>query len=268
MTLFYMCTIECNQKCSKCSHWKYRDQSSRIDPLLVVRAARETPGCQELVVVGGEPLLFKPEISAIIKGLRETNIRVVIITNALALDGEFLQTVKNDNIHFVVSIDTIDRELWKFVRGVDSYDLVLRNVKNAVNILTPWKLSVQSVRARETEAALSGVAEFAKRLGVTHGVQDYIVGEFGGSWTPCEGDMIVSENDRCYAAYSNLCVMQNGDVFGCFQQNKIPGCQLPLGNITKNSITEILSSEYYKKVMCLMENCCRDCKVLRCNIKK
>ncbi|MCC6836977.1 MAG: SPASM domain-containing protein, partial [Bacteroidia bacterium] len=62
-------------------------------------------------------------------------------------------------------------------------------------------------------------------------------------------------------------VVQNGDVYTCFQQNWIEGCEKPLGNLNHTGIDEILASAYAMEVNDKMKICNLPCKVLKCNTK-
>lgn len=163
--IYYMNTIECNQKCTKCSHWKYKDKAVRLPTEKLVNGIKSIHSATELCIVGGEPLLFKSEIYEILQGIVETGIRTVIITNGVPMDKEFIQTVSKYNIHIVVSIDTMDKEFWKFVRGTNSRDKVLKNFEYASSFLTPAQISIQSVLSKETEPHMVEVAEYANSKG-------------------------------------------------------------------------------------------------------
>lgn len=268
--MYYMCTIQCNQKCSKCSHWKKHDTAPRLNPELIVHAVKSLPTLNDLTIVGGEPFLYKDEIMHIIKGIANTHVRTVIITNAFALTSEFVDAVKPYKIHFVFSIDTVDREFWKFVRGMDSFDIVMKNLEYAFKTLSPYQMSIQSVLAKETEPYIEGVKAFAERHGLYHGVQDFVSDGFEGDWTPLEKKAVIipSGSQQCFAAERNISIMQNGDVFTCFQQSWIKNCEKPLGNLIENSIEEIISSDYMAFVQSQMKKCNKSCKVLKCNIQR
>jgi len=264
-----MNTIECNQKCTKCSHWKYKDKADRLPTERFISGIKSIPTAKELCIVGGEPLLFKSEIYEILQGIASTNIRTVIITNGVSMDKDFIHTSAKYNIHIVVSIDTMDKEFWKFVRGTNSHDLVLKNFEYATTILSPAQISIQSVLSKETQPHIVEVAEYANSKNVYHSIQDYISEGFEGSWTVTEKKQVDIPNDgqQCFAADRNLSVVQNGDVYTCFQQTWINGCQKPLGNLNLQTISEILSSEYAIEVSEKMRVCNLPCKVLKCNTK-
>lgn len=270
--LFYMITIQCNQRCTKCSHWKYKDQATRLPASKIISAVTGIPTARELCIVGGEPLLFKSEIYEILEGIAGRPVRTVIVTNGVPMDRTFIEKVADYDIHIVVSIDTMDQHFWQFVRGTNSYDKVLNHFEVAAEILRPDQLSIQSVRARETEPHLEAVAAYARQNGVYHSVQDYISEGFEGSWTAMESvgegrQTTDVSSQQCFAADRNLSILQNGDVYTCFQQSWIPGCQKPLGNLHTQSIAEILSHPYAQLVSEQMRICNLPCKVLKCNTK-
>ena len=267
--IFYMNTIECNQKCTKCSHWKQKDKAERLSTNNFINGIKSIPTANELCIVGGEPLLFKSEIYEILQGIADTDIRTVIITNGILMDKKFIHTSSKYNIHIVVSIDTMDRKFWKFVRGTNSYDKVLKNFEYAASIMTPAQISIQSVLSKETKPHIAEVADYANSKNVYHFTQEYISEGFEGSWTATEKKraIIPDNGQQCFAADRNLSVVQNGDVYTCFQQTWIDGCQKPLGNLNTHTMTEILSSEYAISVNEKMRVCSLPCKVLKCNLK-
>lgn len=267
---YYMITTQCNQRCSKCSHWKKKDDAPRLPPLKMIEAIKSLPGLCDLIIVGGEPLLFRDEILEIIRGIADTSVRTVIISNGVALSPEFIDEIKEYKIHIVVSIDTMNQTFWKFVRGVDSYDLVMRNLDYAIRTLSPYQISIQSVLAEETKAFLPEVKKFADAHGLYHSVQNFIAEGFDGFWTPIK----TSESpfspgtQQCFAAGRNLSVMQNGNVYTCFQQSWIKGFERPLGNLNTTQIEQIIASPYAQAVQDAMRKCNKSCKELKCNLKR
>jgi radical SAM protein with 4Fe4S-binding SPASM domain len=268
--LYYMITTQCNQRCSKCSHWKRKDDSPRLPPQKIIEAVKALPGLCDLTIVGGEPLLFKEEILKIIKGIAATPVRTVIISNGVALSSEFIDEIKDYKIHIVVSIDTMDRNFWRFVRGVDSYNLVMKNLEYAIHALSPYQLSLQSVLAEETKSFLPEVKKFADAHGLYHSVQNFIAEGFDGFWTPIKTSEkpFSLDTQQCFAAGRNLSVMQNGNVYTCFQQSWIKGFERPLGNLNTTPIEQIIASSYAQAVQEAMKKCNKSCKELKCNLKR
>jgi MoaA/NifB/PqqE/SkfB family radical SAM enzyme len=182
------------------------------------------------------------------------------------MDAAFIDRIARLKIHIVVSIDTVDRKHWQFVRGRDTMDTVLGNLRYARSVLRPDQLSIQSVLAQETKKHLADVRALADELGVYHSIQDYMAEGFGGEWTAMPAhEKRVPEDAICHAAGRNLSILPNGDVFTCFQQSWMPGCQKPLGNLARDQISEIISSDYAAGVQAAMRQCNLPCKVLKCN---
>jgi len=242
-----MNTIECNQKCTECSHWKYKDKADRLPTEKFINGIKSISTATELCIVAVEPILFKSEIYEILQGMSDTDIRTVIITNGVSMETE----------------------VWKFVRGTNSKEKVLKNFEYATTILTPAQISIQSVLSKETQPHMAEVSEYANSKNVYHSIQDYISEGFEGTWTATEDKQatIPDNGQQCFAADRNLSIIQNGDVHTCFQQNWIEGCQKPLGNLNTQTMTEILSSDYTAFVSEKMRVCNLPCKVLKCNTK-
>jgi MoaA/NifB/PqqE/SkfB family radical SAM enzyme len=264
--LYYLISFACNERCTKCHHWAIRPAFTPLDSGLVARAINSLPELVEFCIVGGEPLLFRDRIVSHLNAIKDHPCRTVLITNGVLLDAEFIDQIASLKVHVVVSIDTIDRKQWQFVRGRDTMDTVLGNLRYARSVLRQDQLSIQSVLAQETKDYLADVVRLADELGVYHSIQDYMAEGFGGEWTAMPAqEKRVPETEVCHAAGRNLSILPNGDVFTCFQQSWMPGCQTPLGNLARAPIAEILSSDYAAHVQTTMGRCNLPCKVLKCN---
>ncbi|MBO6936807.1 MAG: radical SAM protein [Deltaproteobacteria bacterium] len=270
--LFYLTSLRCNERCTKCSHWKVRQHPRMVDVEDVARAVLSVPSAEEFCIVGGEPLLFRDRVLHLVHALAATNVRIIIVTNGVQADETFLEHLVDRRVHLVFSIDTLDPERWKWIRGTDRMEKVIANFEAAVRLLQPPQISVQSVLAEETRQDIAEVAEWCERRGIYHSVQDYVADGFGGSWTPrTDGLVRLGRRDvqaasaPCAAAERNLSIMPDGSVFTCFQQPLIPDSEAPLGRLGDQPIEEILTSEYAQAVTDRMLGCNLPCKVLKCN---
>ncbi len=267
--LFYLVSLACNERCSKCTHWQVRDHPTMVDPDLVVAAVRAIPSARELCIVGGEPLVFRRRVLRIIEGIADTPVRTTIVTNGVRCTPELIEALVGRRVHLVFSIDTLDPDTWRWVRGTDSMATVLENFETARSLLAPEQLSVQSVLSDETREHVAAVGEWCERMGVYQSVQPYVADGFGGSWQGLSGaeGRQAPELDvgPCLAAGRNLSIMPDGSVFTCFQQNLIPHSQEPLGVLGKSPIQDILASSYAAAVVERMFACDLPCKVLKCN---
>ena len=235
--LFYLINFKCNQKCSKCSHWKLPSYSKILDSSLLIKNIKQLENLKEFCIVGGEPLIFKNEIIDIIKGIKEIDVRTVIVTNGLEMDNDFIDEIKTANIHIVVSIDTLDKKIWNYVRGTDSYDKVIKNLNYAIKTLTADMISIQSVLAEETKESVEKVKEFCKENNIYHSIQLYLEDGFNGNWTPIKNKKIQSNlniKEKCFAVNRNLSIMPDGKVFTCFQQSLISECEKTIREYQKS----------------------------------
>jgi len=264
-TLFYLIDVLCNEKCSKCGHWKYKSHKTIEGCQHIVSFIKAIPHLNELVFVGGEPLIYKSTILEIISNISPA-IKSTIITNGVLADSKFIDSLKGTNTHIVFSIDTMDKDFWKFVRGKDTYDQVFGNLKYALKALNQTQVSVQSVLAKETKEHVNEVGRWLSELGIYHSVQDYVSDGFGGIWTELSTKRVSSES-ICLAYKYNMSIMPNGDIFTCFQQPLINGCDKPIGNVVTDTFSDVVSSVYFNDVIHKMKTCNLTCKVLKCNIE-
>ena len=264
---FYLISLACNERCTKCSHWKQRDPAPLVKIEHVINLILHLKSLKEVCLVGGEPLLHKERIFLILKALESTGIRINLVTNGTLADKPFLDQIQGKNIHVVFSIDTLDKEYWQFVRGNQSFETVIKNLNLAIAKLGPsGQLSIQSVLSQETEKHINSIRAFAKEHNLFHSTQDYLQDGFEGSWTAIKNKTLKQDiGVACYSTGKNISVMPNGDVFTCFQQNLIPGCAKPLGNLNQDSVSEILDSQYLNQVISSMKSCNLPCKTLACN---
>lgn len=261
--LYYLMSLRCNERCSKCDHWKIGRDGVMPAVETVLDFARALPRLEELCLVGGEPLLHPERVLALIDGLADTTVRTIIVTNGTTCTPRFLDHLRGCNVHLVFSIDTLDPEFWQFVRGRPSLQRVMENFEVARQVLAPCQISVQSVLAAETAEHVAAVGEWCRSLGTYHSVQDYIQQGFNGCWTPIPRSL-QSPSGRCMAAGRNLSIMPDGAVFTCFQQSMIPDCDMPLGWVGE-APSNILCSAYARAVLQRMRVCDLPCKVLKCN---
>ena len=269
-TVFYLVSLNCNERCSKCSHWQSPKDDCLVETGRVLTAVVALPSVEELVIVGGEPLLHKERLLLLIAGLTNTKVRTTIVTNGTLCSGDFIDKLIGEDVHLVFSIDTLDEGKWDWIRGRRSKARVISNFAYARGKLEPEQLSVQSVLAKETIADVEAVGDWCREIGVTQTVQPYLAEGFGGRWTPIEdaepnGYVEPGKVKRCMAAGRNLSIMPDGTVLTCFQQRMISGAELPLGNLNEQSVEEIKSSTYASEVVSLMQKCELPCKVLKCN---
>lgn len=85
-------------------------------------------GSRFFVYTGGEPLLRK-DLFYIISHACKNRISQIICTNGLLMDDRCMQKMKNiKRLRVNISLDSLNRERYKRIRGIDGLDIVIRNI--------------------------------------------------------------------------------------------------------------------------------------------
>ncbi len=123
-------TDRCNSRCVTCDYWRHgrtditRESVERLLPSL------ESLQTHEVLISGGEPLVH-PEWDAIAERLRDSGMRLWLLTSGLAL-VKHARRVAELCEAVTVSVDGADRETYEAIRGLDALDKVREGVRAAV----------------------------------------------------------------------------------------------------------------------------------------
>lgn len=145
---------ECNQRCPMCKVWTGPEvQLSLADLERAFRALRAA-GVRLLEIAGGEPLLRKdlPEILALAD---RSDLLYALNTNGTAVTDSALEAVRAAPglLQVAVSIDSLDRERYAFLRGRDQLRQALAGLERlrACGLPAPLKVNVAVSRHNFTE---------------------------------------------------------------------------------------------------------------------
>ena len=212
----------------------------------------------------GEPFTNKNAVK-MIRYAKERRLLVHTSTN-----GHFFQTreiardVVNSGLDsLLVAVDGLDQVTYEKYRKGGSLHLVIRSIKNLVAERTSAgmkhpRITFRFIVMKHNEHQVDRVQEFAEQLGADFvSFRSAVVQRAGVSHkerlTPdlAEYKKFVHEgsppaepsagrnNLYCHRPYANLTVFSNGDVVSC--ENDF-NATLPLGNVSNQSIQEILNS--------------------------
>ena len=128
-------TNRCNMKCYMCGQTKVRDKLSKEDlPFeLIKKRMDELDSIQTVYIFGGEPLLYKYH-SKLLAYLKERNIDVLMTTNGVFVDKAAEDLVKNRVRDLTFSIDSLNPEIYAKIRGIETYHLVLNNLRKVIEV--------------------------------------------------------------------------------------------------------------------------------------
>lgn len=149
-------TSSCINKCKHCGKNTWEKQQLSIEDIKSVANDLKELGVKSIILSGGEPFLHQ-DIYTIIEML-VSDFEVGIFTSgAVSIDPGKVEKVSW--IRF--SLDASNDELYRDVRGSDSFQTVVDNIKN-INIDKRINYTVSKLNEKDVES----MAEFAKLLNV------------------------------------------------------------------------------------------------------
>ncbi len=128
-TLFV--TKKCNSRCVFCNA---SDNKSRVPSLDEIR--RIIDECRDfgicaMTITGGEPML-RHDIFEILKYIESKGIAYSMVTNGTLWDEDKLNEIRKRKIYSLsFSLDTLDREKYRRIRGIDGLPLLKGNLEIA-----------------------------------------------------------------------------------------------------------------------------------------
>ncbi len=129
-------TKRCNSKCNMCSIWKH---PSKLKDELTLKQIKKifnelhSFGIKQVLLQGGEPLLRK-DIFEIIKLLINIGLKPSLITNGLLLDKKTAIKLSRLKCNVTISFDSLKKERYLKIRGVDLFERVKKNIQFASKI--------------------------------------------------------------------------------------------------------------------------------------
>jgi len=122
-------TKKCNSRCSICSIWeRAKDEQLDTEQIRKLFEKLKKMGIYGVYVQGGEPLMHR-KIKDILLMLKD-DFDLRLISNGIALNENMQDFLIKNKIGLTISLDTLNRETYKKIRGVDKFQTVLENIKN------------------------------------------------------------------------------------------------------------------------------------------
>lgn len=139
-------TSRCNFSCIYCHHEGFESRREEMTPEEIERIVRLGVrfGVRKVKLTGGEPLIRKDVVEIVeringISGIED----ISITTNGYYLE-EYASKLKEAGLDRVnVSLDTLRREVFRWITGYDAHEKVLRGIRAALEAgLTPVKINM------------------------------------------------------------------------------------------------------------------------------
>lgn len=239
-------TNHCNQRCVLCPRLGFTRPLGFMAPTVFERIARECARHDTALWLHflGEPLLH-PEAAALVSLAKQAGVRQVgLSTNGVSLAGARAESLLDAGLdRLECSMDALDRDGYRAMRGRDHFDRVERNVraflarKRARGLERPV-VSVQFMRTPDVDARLAEiVAAWQPHLGARDFVMTIRPAAFGGAIdTVTAGHSAPASRPPCPWLFESMMVMQDGTVTMCGADWDATA---PLGNVRESSLEAI-----------------------------
>ncbi len=269
--LAHMVTYRCNMRCIYCEYWKRKSREMKEREVEEMLKEAAELGIAVYTATGGEPLLWN--VSHALKVAKDYGFYTMLATNGLLLKNKKLEA---DIIS--VSLDTLKRERFLKITGVDAID----RVKEAIRWASErYRVCINCVLYGENVEEVENIVRFAESCNayVTfEPVSPYFEGcpslsgesmrevaerilelkrEFKNVLnTKAYLKMLGRERFKCI---SNLLLRVNPDgeiISPCYELNYVRA-----GNV-KDGIKNVIESEKYRKGVEMAGDCRRECYLL------
>ncbi len=129
-------TKRCNLNCSYCGSKKVSPENEMtVEEIRALTAVFAEKGITKVRLTGGEPLMREDitEIARAIKGIEGIK-SLYITTNGIRLYG-MAEELKNAGVDGVnISLDTMDRDMYKILTGTDNFNEVMMGIEKALSL--------------------------------------------------------------------------------------------------------------------------------------
>jgi MoaA/NifB/PqqE/SkfB family radical SAM enzyme len=142
---------------------------------------------------GGEPLI-RQDIFDIVDSFILSGIKPTIITNGLLLTEEVGEKIAKRHCNLAVSIDSLDSEVYKKIRGVEGLKVVMQNITSLSNKKHKGNWALTSTITRLTTLQdIKLIEEFALTNGFMYGIRPYVF--VNGAAGKLDNDLVYNYED-------------------------------------------------------------------------
>jgi len=279
-------TYRCNQRCYYC-FYKDWNNTSKIEQTNMIPHILENLKSINVKSIefegGGDPLVFD-DIESIFKQAYNMGFKLGLLTNGVLFKDDVADTFLRLGNYVRISLDTVDPELYKKIRGTDDLPIVLQNLKNAVELkqLKKYKCEISikvGISEYVTLDKIKDVYEYFEDFGLSniqvknlwnangkHFRKDIIKSKLTSiskKHTLLIEKVMYSKNmaEQCWLTPVNIAVDVYGDVYICayymFRKES-----MTIGNLYDTPLSELWGSERHKEVIlnikkteCLQHDC-------------
>ncbi|HTO94467.1 MAG TPA: radical SAM protein, partial [Bacteroidota bacterium] len=153
----------CNLRCISCSYRAAPPGELTLDEIAALARSLMAGGLRHIVYSGGEPLTRRdfPDISAL---FARGNVRQTLLTNGLLLEKRFSE-ISPFLDEFIVSLDGADAATHDAIRGVESFERIVRGIRRLSEAGRGRDVAIRTVVQKRNFRSLPGIVALARALG-------------------------------------------------------------------------------------------------------
>jgi MoaA/NifB/PqqE/SkfB family radical SAM enzyme len=154
-------TERCNSRCVTCDYWRHGRTDMTFDAVQRLLPSLAQLKTRVVLLSGGEPLL-NPEWERIAQVLRDSGIKVWLLSSGLSL-AKYAERAAKVFDAITVSLDGTDRQTYQAIRGLDALDKVCEGIRAAAahGVAPGVRVTLQRANFRQLRSFVS----MAKQLG-------------------------------------------------------------------------------------------------------
>ncbi|HEY3249994.1 MAG TPA: radical SAM protein, partial [Ignavibacteria bacterium] len=151
-------------KCLTCSYREPLPGELSFDEIKQLARQLKTFGLRHIVYSGGEPLLRR-DFKQICELFASPGVKQTLLTNGLLLEKR-ADDIKDYFAEIIVSLDGAVAETHNKIRGINSFDLILKGIEKVIDESGIRQVSIRSVLQKQNFRQLPKFIDLAKSLNV------------------------------------------------------------------------------------------------------
>ncbi|MCB5189672.1 radical SAM protein [Methylobacillus arboreus] len=167
----FLINTQCNSRCAMCSSYTIKPLPGEMTTEQVIDTLNKLKKHNsniKISFVGGEPTL-RPDFDLILGHCNKLNIIFTIVTNGIILNENKAENIllhKPFAVH--VSLDSLDKDTYKKIRGVDRVESVKTNINILIQIAKKLRsktfIGIKTVITSENINEISNLSDFAQSV--------------------------------------------------------------------------------------------------------
>jgi len=254
------CNLECihcikniKDRCSSCclfSQKTKKDSHLCMDDYYKALNDAKLFNCQEVIIIGGEPLLSKNKFISISEYIRKLEIpNIILYSNGLLLDKYLMNFLKNNRIAWKSNLFSINSTIHdKITQKNGSCDAQVAKIKSALEMGIRLIINIEIMKVNQDY--VNETIHFLNNLGIKEITYNFVTTKEDGYWPDLYTDHIVINRDHLNGVSKND-FFNNRDCNSCWSGQlaiTIDGKILPC-NMARNEIITSIKNMTIQKLL-------------------